>query len=58
MKLRQIEADRATRLREMTVTAERNSLTAETASIAAVNVYAGLLWTAGRVLAEKSELAA
>lgn len=37
VKLRQIEADQATRLQELTVTAENNRLVADTAAIAAVN---------------------
>lgn len=37
MKLRQIEADQATRLRELAVSAENNRLVAETAGIAAIN---------------------
>lgn len=37
VKLRQIEADQATRLAELTVTAESNRLAAQTASLASVN---------------------
>jgi hypothetical protein len=37
IKLRQIEADQATKLRELAVTAENNRLIAETAAVAAVN---------------------
>lgn len=37
VKLRQIEADQSTKLRELAVTAENNRLIAETAAVAAVN---------------------
>lgn len=37
VKLRQIESDQATRLQELTVTAENNRLVADTAAIASVN---------------------